>query len=305
MSQSLTAGFLYNGPTGKTTDLRVNYATDRTNSTTAQDTYGGASLLPFSVVLPASAGTNGSYDLSVIGATGYAINGYRKNTDGRIDLEDSNAILMGSHEYKIGFDVRRISSVDYNMPYTANVIFNGVASTLDGSLLSGDAVNSIVNLNVPKVYPVYLQMGAFVQDTWKASNELTVTFGARYDINPAPRAGSGPNPYALDGAGFLNTTLPLYLTQWKNISPRASAAYQISGTPGHEMVARGGFGWFYDTSPGSINSAFHSAPYQSLEPTDESGVSAGESSGVSAGNPAVRGGIRSGLSITGAADHRI
>ena len=205
----------------------------------------------------------GTFDLWVIGATGYAVNAYRKEANQRFDVEDAQSILLGSHEYKIGVDARGIASTYYNLPYASSFIFNGVDPTLNGGLLYGEAVNSIISAMVPKVYPTFLQLGTYAQDTWKAGNGFTLTYGARYDINPAPRARSGPKPYAIDGNGFLTTNLPIYTTQWKNISPRVGVSYQIDQTPGKELAVRAGFGMFYDTSYGSLNSAFNSAPYQS------------------------------------------
>jgi hypothetical protein len=264
LAQTLTAGLLYNGANSKTTDIRVNYSVDQTSAASSMDGFGGATPLSPSLIFPSSiVGGSGTFDLSIIGATGYAVNGYRKVSDQRFDVEDGNAILLGTHEYKVGFDVRRIASTYNNLPYASSFIFNGVDAAFNGGLLSGQAINSIITSSVPKVYPTYLQLGAYAQDTWKAGNGLTIIYGARYDINPAPRARSGLKPYAIDGNGFLTTNLPLYLTQWKNIAPRVSVAYQVSQTPGSELTVRGGFGVFYDTSYGSVNSAFQSAPYQS------------------------------------------
>ena len=263
LAQTLTAGFLYTGANSKTTDLRVNYSVDQTSAGSIQDGFGGAVPLPQTLIFPTKiVGGSGTFDLSVIGATGYAVNGYRKMADQRFDVEDANSIILGTHEYKIGVDVRRIASTYYNLPYANSFIFNGVDASLNASLLNGEAINSIVDTNVPKVYPTYLELGAYAQDTWKAGNGFTIVYGARYDIDPAPRARSGPKPYAVDGNGILTTTLPIYLTQWKNIAPRVSVAYQVDQSPGKELTVRGGFGVFYDTSFGSVNSAFQSAPYQ-------------------------------------------
>jgi len=263
-AETLTAGLFYLGSNSKTTEVRVNYSIDRSSSGSTMDNFGGATPLANSLIFPSNiVEGSGTFDLSIIGATGYALNAFKKETDQRFDVEDGQSILLGNHEYKIGFDARRIAATYYNLPYSSSFVFNGIDASLNGGLLFGEAVNSILNTYTPRVYPTFLQLGAYAQDTWKVSNGLSITFGARYDINPAPRARSGPKPYAIDGNGFLTTNLPLYQTQWKNIAPRISAAYQIDRTPGRELTVRGGFGVFYDTSYGSINSAFYSAPYDS------------------------------------------
>lgn len=107
-------------------------------------------------------------------------------------------------------------------------------------------------------------IGLFTQNDWKATRNLTINLGLRYEVQPGPterynRASSldlnRPNPYATD----LNTGNPLaplgflvfpgkdgysrnlWETQWGNISPRVGAAYRLTDT----TVLRGGYGRAY------------------------------------------------------------
>ena len=108
---------------------------------------------------------------------------------------------------------------------------------------------------------MYLNYAFYMQDTWKKTSRLTLTYGFRWDVNPAPFARSGPALMGLDSSDNLASTNPLYTTGWFNFAPRLGFAYQLRGSGNHLTLLRGGFGIFYDTGYGSSANAFDSAPY--------------------------------------------
>ena len=102
-------------------------------------------------------------------------------------------------------------------------------------------------------------LSLYAQDTWKLSRQLTVTYGLRWDLNPAPHDRDPNNGNYVPLRGNYSTGnvsvgpagSPLWKTQYTNFAPRVGLAYQVRQTPGWETVVRAGMGLFYDlASPG-------------------------------------------------------
>src|ERR1700675_4837819 len=72
--------------------------------------------------------------------------------------------------------------------------------------------------------------GFYLQDKWRASQKLTLNFGARWEFESWP-------------SGVLNT-------QWKNVDPRVGLAYSL-GTS-RNVVFRAGFGLFHGIIPSPL-----------------------------------------------------
>jgi hypothetical protein len=73
----------------------------------------------------------------------------------------------------------------------------------------------------------------------------------------------------LDSSNNLSSSEPLYHTRWFNIAPRFGMATELSHSPHHELVLRGGIGLFYDTGYGATASAFNNPPYSNTVITTE------------------------------------
>lgn len=93
-----------------------------------------------------------------------------------------------------------------------------------------------------------LMFGAYVQDTWQVRPRLTLDYGLRYDLNPAPWDVDGKaqtfdprtNQLAAPGASF-------FATNRRNFAPRLALSWQ----PASRLLVRTGYGIFYGLFPAS------------------------------------------------------
>jgi len=232
-------------------ELRLNYTSNEATNSVKLDSFGGAQA----VDLAQLQGLNSqSYPSSqvffVLGFDPYfpAVVGSSAVTSQRQwNLVDSLSLSVGSHQLRFGADYRRMApaSRPVNPLMYIEYLSSGAvqANSMDvGEIFSNNAA-----------YPIYTNFSAFGQDEWRLTSRLTISFGLRWEVNPAPSAGTGNLPYTVEGAGNLATmTLapqgtPLWKTTWFNFAPRLGAAYLFQSTPGWETVVRGGGGVFFDT----------------------------------------------------------
>jgi hypothetical protein len=235
------------------------------------------------------------------------------------NIVDSALLVKGTHIMKFGMDLRVTDPNVSLAPFSIQATFSkssGFLSTGGGgggpqgppTLGCGlNAPGMPVAMEVPSGTPTlpnyicglassvnitnnyqqnyrFQNWSVFAQDTWKVTSQLTLTYGIRYDVDPAPYSLNGRpffslnnfdptkcNPQATLGGGgvgsgppdltpFCNVginrlgTAP-YPTSWTNIAPRIGIAYQLSHSANWSRVLRGGFGIFYDTAADASASA--------------------------------------------------
>ena len=187
----------------------------------------------------------GTFDTGV-----YAIGPSARNRASQINLADDVSLMHGAHQVKIGADYRAIY-LDVR-PFDAS--FTYVVSRLSGFVATGKAL-----LQGESTRPSDFLSRAtslFVQDNWKVTPRLTLTYGLRWELNPAPTPrGStqlaswlninNPSQLALAPAGT-----PLWTLSYTDLAPRLGAAYQL--TEKGDLVLRAGWGLFYDLASDAV-----------------------------------------------------
>ena len=272
-SQLATVGATHVFGNGALNDLRLNYSTASATGSSIMDNYGGAVPLTDSIFPAGVTSATGAFSLNVLGFAGYSFGGHSDNVQQQYNAVDSLSKVYGRHNVKTGVDFREILQTTYRNPYSVGVSFNGVSPANDYALLTGDALNVQVTSSVTEVYPTYRNFSAYFQDTFRLTERTTLTYGARWDVNPAPTARQGPQPFALadDPIAGVTQNQPIYPTVWKNVAPRVGIAYLSDDAPGREMTLRAGFGMFYDVGYGVVGQAFFGAPYADVRTASEIG----------------------------------
>jgi hypothetical protein len=179
----------------------------------------------------------------------------------------------GKHEFKMGWDIRRLRTIDnystyqngqFNfsrvqtaLPTALGSTGNAFASFLLGAVNNGTQMDQNYTLGQIR----YGYHAGFWQDTWRITPKFTLDYGIRYEVpigwhkadgnysslDPtAPNAGAGGLPgaliYAGSGAGRTGNKR-LYPTDFSDIGPRAGFAYHAAS----KTVIRGGFGIYYQS----------------------------------------------------------
>lgn len=284
-TRTLTIGSAQTFSSSFVNDLRFNYTKYRSSLVLALDEQGGA--VPFDIrTVPGFSGrTNPVFGFFLAELPGFVfrfapglfIGELSANRTQQINIVDNLSYQTGSHALKFGGDYRRL-----NPTYQASDYFTTFSVFTAGSLTSGlfggpnPLIGGLVNqlqirADAGERNPIFNNYSFYGQDTWKATPYLTITYGARYEVNPAPTERDGRNPAVVTNVrtptsiALAPSGTALYRTTYNNIAPRFGVAWQATTKQNWETVVRGGVGTFYDLGGGSAaGSAFSgSFPYTS------------------------------------------
>lgn len=231
-----------------TNDLRMNYSQSYAAQIYRQDTFGGAKLLAPELVFPSFADPATSLFYLTIGGNdenSISPGTFSANTQNQINIVETANWTIRSHSFKFGFDYRRLAPSVGGRLYSKILTIPTITQ-----LVTGIAPSAEIRQVDTFLEPRYQNFSAFFQDAWRISPRLTLTYGFRWEVNPAP--GDANGNLALTVRGLNNpptaTLAPpgtrLYETTYANFAPRVGIAYQPFRNRG--TVVRAGFGQFFD-----------------------------------------------------------
>jgi hypothetical protein len=238
-------------------EIRVNYSHFKSRSSYSWDSFGGAVLPPdslfsqsalFSQRASFSADLNGR-STNLLAGSDVASTQRQFNTVGSITR------IVGTHTIKFGADYRRMSPIIGLRQQERTALFDGVTQALTGQAAR---VNLLTHTQPQK--PVFNQFSAYVQDQWKITSKVTLTYGLRWELSRAPNSSDERNALAVtETSDPAQLTLApagtsLWATRYLNFAPRVNVAYSPLDDDG--LIIRGGFGILYDVTNRAIGDAF-------------------------------------------------
>lgn len=229
--------------------LRANYSSQESNLTHSLTSFGGAVPPSPSLWLGSLSAGDNLIAFQTRNTSTWLEGPVGRNRTRQINFVDDLSLPVGKHQLKFGADYRGIF-LDTS-PFQHRVAYN--ASTVQNFVSTGT-----VNLFVITQNPAQLLTSAFSiygQDTWKPTSRLALTYGLRWEIDPAPKARgkttlsswnntNDPAAIALAAPGT-----PLWSTSYGNVAPRVGMAYSLDQK--RTFVLRAGGGIFYDLGVGT------------------------------------------------------
>ena len=265
-TQTLTLGLTHSITPHLINEFRANYTRTEGANEFTLDNLGGAIPLPTSLAFPPFASpADGLFSFSIgQGGRTYTLGNNVVNIQRQINLVDNVSVVTGGHQLKFGVDYRLLLPVGGPHAYDQLITFSGLTGATGA--ISGNTQAATINSR-DAVALSFINFSLYGQDTWKATDRLTFTYGLRWDVNPAPQGRHGKDLLTFDnvnGPGALAVApagTPLYETTYNNFAPRFGLTYQLFRDGGRLTILRGGVGIFYDLGTGLISNATAGFPY--------------------------------------------
>ena len=227
---------------------------------------------------------------------------------------DHVSYTAGKHSLKFGGELHRndVNGGAFGNARGSITFLGGVAlaaSTALEDFFAGDPFKASVQVGNPSRQIHNWAYGAFLQDDWRATRNLTLNLGLRYEFSSVIKEGHNllgnfdPNSTTgLIQAGMHGVNGP-YNPDHKNFAPRFGFAWDVTGKG--NTVLRGGASLVYETINWEALLAFNNAFGLSNVPTGAIIDAAGDTAGgtITAGNLAIPPGMPqwdSGVPIYGA-----
>jgi hypothetical protein len=199
-----------------------------------------------------------NYSVFVYGLEPVIQNRNNRHSQQQWNFVDASTFIRGRHEIKLGGDVRMVMPSVQSKPWNVFAVFPYLEAVAVGQM------SLLTVSHQDRVQVAARNTSLFVQDSWKANSRLTLTYGLRWEYNPAisPRGGTqlapvvglaDPKTASLSTAGT-----PLWNTGAGNFAPRFGVAWRPFAN--RSLAIRAGGGLYYDLGYGVLMNSIASSP---------------------------------------------
>lgn len=248
-------------------EFRVNYTAGTGGFNFEQLLGDGAQPIATNLLFPSYTDpSRASASISLSTAGGQFINLTQGKSIGnqqmQFNITNSLSMALGTHSLKLGIDFRFLRPQTDFREYGITYTFGGLTNAQQGRLQSV-AVQALA----PPGELTFPSWDWFAQDSWRITPRLTLNYGVRWTLSPAPNTERDRPLYQLNGFDTpLTATLGTpetraFETRYNNFEPRVGLAYAVNRS--RSLVVRSSFGVFHDLALGQVARGFNGWPYNS------------------------------------------
>lgn len=236
-------------------ELKANVSEHRGSVVASPAAYGDAGPLPLDLLLPGSAPDAWAAVSLFPDSAGTLMSGRTAaSRQQQIQIIDTLTVATGRHEWRIGFDFARVTTSSA-APDRYSYRF----------LSLSDLWVRVLVERFTGVRAERQSWSLFAQDAFRVSRRLSLNYGLRYDVQPAPASLTDVQPSLMEFSALPELRPRQGAHPWwktsHEIGPQLAASYLLGTTSGRETSLHAGWGLTYAplTSPGHM--PFRGSPY--------------------------------------------
>jgi len=250
-TQTLTVGANMEWGTKLSNSLRGNYSTQSANINSSLHAMNGGTIPDASLFLgDLPLGAN-ELNFQTFDTYYFAAGTIGHNQTKQVNVTDDLSWTIATHKVKFGTDIRFL----YLDIEPAASVFGYSANSVQDFLATGQADLYVTTTRPGKILGKAFSL--YGQDTWNVTSRLTLSYGLRWEVSPAPTARGNTKLIAWENLNNLaalapaSSGTPLWTTKYANLAPRAGVAYRLNANG--DFVLRAGAGIFYDLGLGAAS----------------------------------------------------